>query len=372
MIVFIASAVLKPRFESSNQLSKDPFLSSGVPVPQNLLEPLGRSKRSQEPGPGLSTTRIHRVLSLDIDTPFKTRQLRVHVPEAFHALPAISSRIRYHKSANSASNSPLVASLNMEIAPFTQDDVEITQVTMKLSDGLAQDLGQGLTPKLPLHCRPRDSIVFLYSLAPDIVSTDSTLANSRTLDVTINAIVLVSDECRPSIQMHWKTGVDFSSALNPTFRAPSRSMQRPHRSADLPISFSSSAVNIIDASAGDGHTQLDVPYTRQRAISIGGLGVTITFTTPKSVTVGEAFAWEVVILNNSSKPCRLAISAIPKRNSVDGKEYQARPTSSPANDLEIIKTLKAIVDEDALYTMQKAMISRPSGIISLSPTVEVG
>ena len=374
MITFEASAGLQPRLESIEEAIKDPYLPSGLPMPLNLLEPLSRDKRTGRPPPSLSASRLGPVWPVNEHMSVKPKHLRVRVPGPLPALPAISSRVRYHRSASSANKSSLVASLDMEFAPFSQDDIELTEVAMRLSGGTAVDLGRGIAPKLPLHSKPRDGIVFLYSLQPDTMPTDPGTRTSKTLDVTIKASVLVSKECRPVIQMHWKTAVEFALASNSTIGAPGQTLQRPNRPSNTVGTSSSSAVNNMLLPNRVNPTQPDDTRRQQRAVSASDLGVTISFTAPKTAILHERFTWDVVIHNRSSKLRKLAISAVPKRLNGDGKGEPAKPGSPSANgpknlDMDIAE---AFVDENVLYAMQKSAMTKPSDILSLSATVETG
>ena len=99
---------------------------------------------------------------LDEDTAEQPVSMKVNSLAPFHAFPAISCRIRYHKMNDLPGRAALVASLDMEIAPFSKDDIELSHVDIQLADGTATDLGQGVIPELPLRCRPKDNVVFLY------------------------------------------------------------------------------------------------------------------------------------------------------------------------------------------------------------------
>ena len=365
MITFKAGAVLQPSADQIDRATSDPYLLSGIPQPENLLEPLKGSERSSAEGPSLSAARLSRVTPVSDDARTQVQPLKVSVPGAFRALPAISSRVRYHKSNSPGSRASLVASLDMEMAPFSTDDIEITSVDLHISGGSAIDLGQGLIPKLPLRCRSRDNIVFLYRLALDNIFEDSAPGMTRNLDITINATVLTTDQCRPHIQMHWKTGVDFTTTLNPVYGAPGQSMQRSNRPPNLAVSGTSASVTNNSNSSQDG------PRGRQRAVSVSDLGVTITFTAPSRVYVREPFNWDVLVLNGSNKTQRLALVAIPRLSRRERNEHGGADISSSAATRKHSDVGDAVVDENLLYTMQKTALADPTDVISLSANVEI-
>ncbi|KAL9104268.1 MAG: hypothetical protein Q9163_000764 [Psora crenata] len=373
MIIFKGSAVLQPRPETIDQAINDPYLPSGVHLPENLLEPLSLDSRPGESKPALSASRLrYGVERPKIDTSLKAQPLTIHVPDAFPALPAISSRVRYHRSVDPASKCTLVVALDIEIAPFSQEEIELTNVAMRLSGGSIADLGQGRDPKLPLQCKPRDGLVFLYSLTPDSFTTESAISTSRTLEIIINATVLVSEVCRPTIQMHWKTKVDFSSVLNPAFGVPGQSIQRSIGPPSVLVASSSAHINSTPHLLPEAYMGHDTAHARQSAISTGELGITITFTAPRTVNVQKAFAWDIMVTNGSSKPRRLEISADLKQGQGIIEGNPSRPSLPSADGPKRREVADAVMDKQVLHALQRTVISEPSSIISVSANVGTG
>jgi len=373
MIIFKPTATLFPTQDSVNDALKDEYLQSGVPESMNLLQPLKGDPASHGMEPRLSASRLYRAQPFSSQADVRSRTLKARAPKPFPALPAISSRIRYHKSNSRTSKSSIVASLEFDTAPFAKDDVEITMVDMRLSEGSVENLARTFGPKLPLHCRPRDCTVYLYRLMLDgAVSETSSPSLARMANITINAIVLVSDECRPRIQMRWKTGVDFSTALNPTFGAPGPSMQRNKRPASLPVTLSSTNVNSMPSTARDEDPGADEHLTRKRAVSLSDLGVTMTFTSPRVVYVNQPFSWDVLVLNGSTRSRRLLINPIAKVRRGNVRGHSSKPSSSSVGGREETDTAEAVVDENILYALQKNARMEPSQVISLSADVRIG
>ena len=365
IITFRARAVLQPSVNQVDEILEDPYLPSGEPLPVNLLEALMGNVGVEAKVPSVSASRLYQVQSPVHEMNKQTRPMRVNVPAAFRALPAISSRVRYHKSSLAGNKTSLVASLDLEMAPFSSDDIEITDVELQLSGGTAIDLGKGLAPRLPSNYKPRDNLVFLYRLILDDLHEDPARGMARSLDIAVKATVLVSDQCRPSIEMHWKTAVDFLNAVNPAYGGPGQSLQRSHRPSSLPISGTSA---ISHETSG---ISLNRPSSGQGRRDVGNFGVTITFTAPPKIFVGQPFNWEVLVLNSSSKPQRLVITAVPKRITKEFRERQAYLSSATArpNPFEIAN---AMVDENTLYDMQKAAMVQTTAIASLSTSVDIG
>ena len=380
MVEFKASGILSPGEEQIKQL-RDPYLPSGVPASVNLLEPLSHDPTLKGIEPRLTASRLSRVQPLNRGVNVSNRILKSGYPSRFPAVPAISSRVHYTRSKNHAGKASLIASLDLETSPFSNEDVELTGVSMTLSEGLSEDLVGPYRPNVPWICRPKDLAVYLFRLTLNNSPPDGLSATAaQMVEVTIDAIVLASDTCRPKIHMRWKTGVDFSAALNPIYGAPGQSMQRGRRPTSLPVTPGIPNNNTVPVSAREDDEGQPLspsgPRTRQRATSVSDLGITVSFTAPKTVLVGQPFKWDILVLNGSSRPRRLAITAIPRRRR-DWKSHA--PKSSTASNGGIYSkegdTAEAIVDENVLYAMQRnttVASESQSQVLCLSTDVRIG
>ena len=363
VIVFNASAVLGQQKDLNHNGRVDPYLPSGQPAPENILAPLTVNDPTDGPIPSLSSLRLHRIRPFIEDTRFEPSALSVHVPNPFPALPAIASHIRHHKCERSSARPELIAALNLEIAPFSEDNVVIVKVEMHLADGKAVDLGQGQAPKLPLECRPQDNVVFLYRLTLDQPLLASGNSNTtKTLDVSIDAIGLSSKKCRPRIKMQWTTSVDFSEALNPTYGTPQQSMQRANRPSSL---------NFPAASVPVGITNRVRPVTQDAATS-SQTGVSITFSAPAEVHIHEDFIIEILVVNNSSQAKRLTVSAISQESKKAlGEGHKVLPTSQSGLQHQDGDVAEAFIREDALFASLQTAKGHTPEVLALSAAVEL-
>lgn len=294
---------------------------------------------------------------------------------AFRGLPAISSRVRYSKSNGRAGRLSVIASLDVETGAFADEDIAITHVSMQLSEGSAEDMGKALASLLPLVCRPKDNPTFLFRLTPSEPAPDtSNQSSARTVLITVHATVLVSETCRPSIEMRWKTGIDFSTALNPLYGAPGQSMQRRNRPSSLQRMSSTADGNSWPASAREGGASSESGSNdlRQRGGSAAEFGVSISFTAPKSVHVGEPFSWDVLVLNRSSRPRELALMAIPRRTKGFTGTHSSKPSSSSVRVRKDGDFADAVIDENLLYSTQKNAGYEAMQVICMSTDLRAG
>ncbi|KAI4112772.1 MAG: hypothetical protein LQ345_006125 [Seirophora villosa] len=370
MIYFKVSGILRHPPISPRD-SRDPFLPSGVAASVNVLEPLSGDAGLQGKKPQLPASRLDRI-NINNNTTVKDQAIRSRPQKPLPALPAISARVRYSKSGAYTGHHCIIASLDVETAPFQDDKIELSDVFMQLSDGSVEDLCKGQAINLPMTCQPRDKIVFLFRLLPfdDQTSDFQVRSSSRKLDISINARVLVSPTCHPKIHMRWKTHVDFSTALNPKYGAPAQALQRSKRPSTL--SVPSDMENRVPGETSPNDADDDSPPSQR--LSIPNIGLTLTFTAPKDVHVGQPFTWDVFLVNHSLKPRRLAIFVIPVRRS--GEHRNQTSVSSSAIRKEVkggdLDYAEAIMDENRLYAVQKRLAREDVGIVCLSPEVRVG
>ena len=325
--------------------------------------------------PKLAASRLHGISPQTHDGYISDWTLRVGTQMAFRGLPAISSRVRYSKFNGRAGRLSIIASLDVETGAFSDENIDITQVNMQLSEGSAEDMGKALAPLLPLACRPNDNPTFLFRLTPSEPAPDaSSQSLAKTVLITVHATVLISETCRPSIEMRWKTGIDFSTAVNPLYGAPGQSMQRQNRPSSLQRTSSTADGSGLPASAraGGASSESGSIEQRQRAGSVTDFGVSISFTAPKSVRVGEPFSWDILVVNNSSRPRQLALMIIPRRKKGVTGTHSSKPSCSSVRSRKEGDLADTVIDENLLYAMQRNAGYEAMQVISMSTDVKVG
>ena len=374
-IFFRLSAVLRSDISSESDKFKDPLLPSGVPGSLNILESLRGDPALDGVVPRLAASRLHGISPKTHDGYINDGSLRVGTQMAFRGLPAISSRIRYSRYKGTPGGLSIIASLDVETGAFSDQDIAITHVNMQLSEGIVQDMGEALSPLLPLVCKPKDNPTFLFRLmASESTQNTSGQSPAKMVLITVHATVLVSQTCRPSVEMRWKTGIDFSIALNPLFGAPGQSMQRQNRPNSLLRTSSTTDGSGLSASPREGEASLESGSNeqRQRTGSATDFGVSITFTAPKSVYMGDAFSWDVVFLNRSSRARRLALMVIPRRRKGLSGTHSSKPSSSSVRDRKDGDLADAVIDENLLYALQRSPGHERTQILSVSTDIMVG
>ncbi|MCJ1267260.1 hypothetical protein MMC22_007145 [Lobaria immixta] len=373
-LVFKPVAVLRAARTTDVRSNNDRYLPDGVPASLNLLDSLKDEPFLHGTGPRLSALRLSRIGSTDQDITSGDQKLKVLPQSAFRAIPALTARVRYSKSSAHIRQPTVFASLDIEAAPFFDNDIVITSINMTLSGGSAMNLSAD-TLTFPIPCRPKDNPIFLFHLIPNEGPHDSSNTNrtSKILDITVEANVVVSKTCRPRIEMRWKTGVDFSIALNPSYGPSGQSLQRKQRPANLPVTAETGNKSETHPPAHEADSGGIVQSPRrQLTTSISDLGVTLTFTAPGEVRVGEPFCWDVFVVNRSNMSRRLAITVIPKRKRGNFKGHLSRPSSSSTGGRKEAGIADHVLDENLLYAMQRNVTKEPPQIVSLSTDVKIG
>lgn len=373
-LVFNAIAVLRATKKTELPSNNDRYLCGDVPESLNLLDSLKDDPFLHGIGPRLSASRLSRMSPINQDISSGDQQLKVLPQLPFRAIPALTARVRYSKSSAHVRNPTVFASLDIETAPFFDCKILITGIKMKLSDGSATNLSSDAL-NFPILCRPKDNPIFLFHLIPHEKPYDSpnTSRTSNTLDIIVEANVVVSETCRPRIEMRWKAGVDFSISLNPSYGASGPSLQRRQRPASLLVTPATGNKSETPPPAHEADPAGIVPpHGRQLTTSVTDLGVTMTFTAPNEVKVGEPFCWDVFVVNRSDKSRRLAITVIPKRKRGEFKGHLSRPSSLSSGGRKEAGVADHVLDENLLYAMQRNVSKDPPQIVSLNTDVKIG
>ncbi|KAJ5131954.1 hypothetical protein N7448_006112 [Penicillium atrosanguineum] len=361
-LLFIASASLNPSEACRPEDPEDDYLPPLVPASTNMLQPLSGDKTLSHKEPFLPASRLLRVVPTTSyeDPIYNIQQSQGH---PLRVVPAASARIRYARLSSYNGMPQTVASLDFEVTPFLNCEVSFEKADIQLSEGTIEPLSNipGLT--LPLTCRPRDDVTLVYKLTPEYgpETNPSSTAIISTLDISLGAIILLSDDCKPRIAMEWRTNVDFSMALNPTFGGPSQALQRNNRPTSLSVSTNQPGVTPNNRSS-----------LRERAYSVTDVGVTISFSGPSRVHVGTPFAWGVFIVNRSNIPRKFALIAIPRRKRTDPRGHVARPSSSSISSRKENEVAEAVTDDNIVHAMQKNVTGQEAELISLSTDIRVG
>lgn len=379
---FVASANLlspKPASEGSRE---DEYLPSFTPAPANLFESLKHMPGLGNDIPCLPVSRLDRVLP---DAPIDAGMIKIRQAptRSIPAVQAVSARIRYFRVDTSSHRAVTVAALDFEVTRLVDLTVDLEAANVELSHGLAEAL---MPQQLPIPCRPRDVIAFMYRLHPSrsFETRPSPLttfpagngSSADLISISTLASIAVSDTCRANITMAWTTNIDLSAAVNPSFGPPGQSLQRANRPPSLPVGplGSSTAVPPL---ASSSHTSV-----------LWGGGLTVSFSGPITpVELGRTFTWKVLVVNHGSKTAKLAIIPLPQiqrpnnQSQQLGKRHAPQISSSSSHHTERRHSdgglsndvAAAICDENIVYALQhQNPHSSGTDLLSLTPELRVG
>lgn len=365
-LVFLASASLNPAESRKQETRGDDYLPPLIPASTNILQPLSSDKAFNQKDPFLPASRLLRVVptTFSEDPIYNVHQETGH---PIRVVAAASARIRYSRLSSYTGLPTTIASLDFEVTPFLNCDVILDKAELHLWDGTVETLSD--VPELlpPITCSPRDDVTLVYKLTseygPD--PNPSSTATPSTLNISLGAVLLLSDDCRPRISMQWRTNVDFSLPLNPTFGGPSHAIQRSNRPASLPMTPT-------HASTNSGIRPPSRSSLRERAYPAIDLAVTISFSGPASVEVGKPFPWSVFIVNRSTVPRKFALIAIPRRKRADPRGHVARPSSSSMASRKEDQVAEAVTDDNIVHAMQKSAAGQEAELVCLSTDIRLG
>jgi TRAPP trafficking subunit Trs65 len=353
---------------SDHSSHTDEYLPTTVPASSNVLQALSSDPALNSTTPYLPASRLLRVVpAAQKEAP--VHNLRQQSQHPIRIVPAASARIRCSRLNTFSSRPVTIACLDLEVTPFVNCDVVFDKADVILSDGQVEDISNSPELQPPIVLRPRDDVTLIYKLIPEYgpeayLSTTSLVS---TLDISLEGVIRLSDDCQPRIFMQWRTNVDFSIPLNPTFGGPSQVMQRNNRPASLSVTSGQSGSPSSNAVNRSSY--------RERAYSHTQGGVTISFSGPVDVEIGKPFQWDVFIVNRSRAPRKFTMMAIPRRKRVDLRRHVARPSSSSISgkkDKKEEHLAEAVTDESIIHAMQKNAAGQDADLVCLSTDLRLG
>ena len=305
----------------------------------NVLEPLGDelllSGASISP-PAVSSAQQTTGDSLPLNA----------VPRrAFRAIPALSSRLRYHRSAGTYLKSSVLATLELDALNFAQHPVELTKIKLSYIGGEEQRMLNAKSVYLPLTFEATDNLICLYAI-------DSEPANGpgppiRTFDISIDARVLISKSSRPHIEIRWRQNIDFTQ-LSPS--AGKLGVQRDHRPASITTGAANTSIDLGRPPSSDG--------------------VTATFAKSDTVYVGEPFRWQVSIVNRTERVRQFAFAMLPKRPGGQQSRRTTRSTTLVGGGSTA--RAEAVVDDNVLYATIRAHGAEATQLVCLDADTRTG
>ena len=363
-IIFKLSATLQPQ-QTSTEKTSEQYLPDGLPLPSNILQSLQQDTSIHGVNPQLSTLRFSRRSERTELPQQETLPIKVISRKPFRAIPALSGRVRFHRSPFKIGNPSLIAALEIDIPVFAQHPVEVGEIRLNLINGVVNSLQDEGTQKLPITCHPRDSLVRLYSISPNIATLGTPPASPvHTLEVSINIQIRVSDVCQPQIEIRFKANADFSSAVGPS---QSKSTQ-----SDLPSNKSSNPTPRTDRAT----SQRQAGSALQGAPGVSEenrLGFVIQFSAKEAVYVGRPFKWEIFVINRSSRQRKLGLTMLAKPKKGGDKRLSSRPPSTNAIAANGAGSVAGCyVDDNLLYTMIKSQASETTPLVCLNSDLRIG
>ena len=281
--------------------------------------------------------------------------------QAYRAVPAAELQIQYSKAETFAKEPSRLATLEFEVTPFAECDVELEELTLRLEDGEVTPLVYPDQGRLPLTCRFGDWITFVYRLGPQdaLIQAPRRYSNFRRLEVTLNLRAILSSDCRAPIRMKWTTTVDLTAAVHPLAGEPGQftlgSIIQPG-----PTQQAASA----EAHSGWGSSGL-----QRRSQESDEIGVFVTISGPSEVCLGEMFPWHVFVVNRSAALKELSLTVIPAQSRMAMSRPETVPSAHPTNDGR--KVAGAVMDDSSLGALQQAGVRPTAGIICLSADVRL-
>ncbi|KAF8440149.1 TRAPP trafficking subunit Trs65-domain-containing protein [Terfezia claveryi] len=352
-VLFAVVASIKP-FEGLNEKVDHDYLTSRNVFGVNLLEAYSDDSFLGGPRPQLSALRVSRVSPAGHILRETSGSISHRSKRMFHLFPALNVRLR-HSEVGTITKQNVIASLDIDISA---GDIVLNKVGLTLTGGKAELIGGPLEALLPMTCRLRDEVTFLYSL-DHRDPTNVTTPVLCPVTLSLEANVLVSNDCHPLVKSVWSTSIEISGTkvLPPT--RMSRAMSGPMQYGTTIMS--ASGIRTTGPSPETSPVlHFSAPY---QLPSHDANGLVMTFSGPARVYVGEVFTWTVFVVNRSSRPRKLALVVPHKRWKADSGKVLP-PAAHDGTGY--------VMDEGAVYTAHRSQILEPAELVCLMNDVRIG
>ncbi|RPA82234.1 hypothetical protein BJ508DRAFT_318146 [Ascobolus immersus RN42] len=380
-IVLAASAVLRQAEERSTAHEEE-YITKRQPIGINLLEPFAEDPALGAVKPRLSASRVARIMAHTKPGKGPNSHLGYSPKRFFHVYPAINIRLRYSRLV-SGNRQDVIASLDMEVTAYGNCRVKVEDVNITVQDGHSRLLEDATISLFPIECHPHDDITLLYALEmTDLMKQASSMGPTvRPISVSLRAVALISDGCQPVINTNWSTTIDFATpGTGPISAGPHGGRQM--RSGSFGQQYGAVAAETLSSAPGiqphfkrshrhNPSIQFTLPPEqalqkvdkRRSETSASGKGLTITFSGPTRVHVGQVFSWSVFVFNQSTKPRKFALVVHPKRRR--GGEGKLLPPT-PQDKTE------PVLDDGSMYLLHKSQHLDPVDLIPLDNDIRIG
>lgn len=375
-----ASAVLRQADQGSTAHEEE-YITKRQPIGINLLEPFAEDPALGAVKPRLSASRVARIMAHTKPQKGNASPLGYSPKRYFNVYPAINIRLRYSRLV-SGNRQDVIASLDMEVTAYGNCRVKVEDVNITVQDGYSRLLEDATISLFPIECHPHDDITLLYALEmTDLMKQASSMGPTvRPISVSLRAVALISDGCQPVINTNWSTTIDFATPGTPTINSP-HGRQMRSGSFNSPFGGTVAAETLSSAPGIQPHfkrshrhnpsIQFTLPPEqalqkvdkRRSETTSTGPGLTITFSGPTRVHVGQVFSWSVFVFNQSTKPRKFALVVAPKRRR--GGEGKLLPPT-PQDKTE------PVLDDGSMYLLHKSQHLDPVDLIPLDNDLRIG
>lgn len=354
---FSASAVLHAVAENFVTDTDDEWLSSGIPAPENLFQPLQNSPAFLGTSVSLPVSRIVKQRPRSAVANAELRPLRA-ATRLFIIVPALAVKI--HRST--VTDRTMVI-LDVEVARWVERGIVIEAIKAFESTSELQPLQASQMAALPQNMKMGDRSTYLFALADGNNTSKEALPNAPAHNVhfRISGTAHLGEECKPNLQIQWEGNL--RPASTGTGARTISHWQRPAKPTSSPAQ---------DVPTARPVSKLIGQALRPPSISTPDQGITFAITGPAHVIEGDTFHLDVFVVNRSLKRRRLAIVAIPiTRKASTGIQIQDQRWSR-AVQMTLTDKAQAVVSNHRIYEAQHGLGDHHAEIVTLNADVKIG
>ncbi|GAB7365542.1 hypothetical protein MBLNU230_g6614t1 [Neophaeotheca triangularis] len=313
-IYFTASVAFDDAAATNTQRVQPTYLKSYEPLPANVLEPLKFEPSLSGSDVYLPEDRITKISPNESQSEERLRSIRGATKRAFPTVPALFSRLRYSRLAES-----VLVSLHLETAHVIAGTVTIEDVSLEAAGFHLRQLNATTWPKTT---HPGDELIIVFqaeALREDYASQDTSPAK---VTVHVLATAKLDQGSHVNLDICWHNQAD----LSPADSQPEYKWTRPLSGVSIP----SNAVR----KSSDSEVKRVSSDT----------GMTFSIKGPPSTTRGEEFSLRIQCINNSNRARRFSLAIAPNRQSEPIFQSSGADANTGSGDSSILETRKNLPD----------------------------
>ena len=289
--VYFVTAARRSSPNDLNGLNKnEKYLRSGMPLASNVLQLLSHDAALGEIGPYIPFSRLNKYTPSVPGNEISQKYIASAKSEPFPALSILHSQFTVVSLFRNKMKQVMLLSIDT-MSTMPNVEVMLTTVDLLFSSGVVRQISQSFSEENAIKIKSGEQVALLYevTLSNFKEEDNNKQPGDRVCNGNIVASVVIAKGCKTRVILDCKEGIG-----NAIQRAVSteESLDRSPKSLTM---------REVPHRAFPAELLLPCPMSM--------LGITITISGPQIIRVGEAFTWNILVVNKTkaSRNCSLTL-----------------------------------------------------------------